>query len=115
MESILGTIKKLLGSPDEDVSFDADIIFHINTALSILTQEGIGPKNGFRIYDESFTWSDFIGDDPRLETVKSYVYFKVKLMFDPPTNTTVLNAMQQMCSEMEWRLYESQRCIEMDC
>ena len=102
--SILRTIKALLG-PDSDYTvFDQDILIFINGALSTLTQIGIGPAEGFRITGESETWEDFLGDYPDLESVKSYVYMKVRIMFDPPSNSSVLNAYQEACKELEWRL-----------
>lgn len=104
MESILDSIKKLLGIQKEYTHFDTDIIMHINTALSILTQLGIGPVTGFSIYDDIATWEDFIGDDPRLESVRSFIYLKVKLLFDPPMSSAVIEAMNRMISEFEWRL-----------
>jgi len=105
MESILNSIKKLLGIQLEYDHFDADIIMSINTALATLTQVGVGPKHGFTVtgYDE--TWEDFLGDDPRLAMVKSYVQLKVKMLFDSSTLTSsVIDAMNKMMNEMEWRL-----------
>ncbi len=104
-ESILLSIKKLLGVDSEYTDFDMDIIIHINTILSNLVQIGIGPKDGFSITDENSTWSDFIGDDVRLEQVKSYVYLKVRLLFDPPTNSTLIDSINKNARELEWRLY----------
>lgn len=103
-DSILRTIKALLG-PDSDYTvFDQDILIFINGALSTLTQIGIGPSEGFRITGENETWQDFLGDYDDLEPVKSYVYMKVRLMFDPPSNSSVLNAYKESCTELEWRL-----------
>lgn len=103
MESILTSIKKLLGITEEYDAFDVDIIMHINSVLSVLTQLGVGPEAGFDIEDESATWYDFIGYDPRYSAVKSYVYMKVRMMFDPPTGA-VAEAMNRTISEFEWRL-----------
>lgn len=103
-ESIFKSIKALLG-PDADYDvFDPDILIFINTALSTLTQLGIGPKEGFRITGETETWTDLLGDYGDLESVKSYIYLKVRILFDPPSNSTVLNAYQEACKELEWRL-----------
>lgn len=102
--SILSSIKKLLGISEEYKSFDPDIIIHINSALSILIQLGIGPPNGFSIEDDKATWFDFIGEDSRLDSVKSYVYLKVKLLFDPPLNSAVIESLKQTIKELEWRL-----------
>lgn len=104
MESILTSIKKLLGIAEENSDFDADVIIHINSALMILTQLGLGPKNGFSIRDDQALWSDFIPDDARLDAVRSYVYLKVRTLFDPPQSSVLLDAIKQNLSEMEWRL-----------
>ena len=104
MESILTSIKKMLGITEEYEHFDADLIMHINTVLSILTQLGVGPSEGFAIKDKTATWSDFLSDSKNLESVKSYVYMKVKLIFDPPITSSVSEAMNRMISELEWRI-----------
>lgn len=104
MESILTSIKKLLGIAADYEQFDTDIIIHINSAFSTLTQLGVGPSEGFVIQDETSTWSDFTADDPRLEFVKTYIYLKVRLVFDPPTTGSVIEAIKQNISEYEWRL-----------
>lgn len=104
MDSILTSIKKLLGITEEYEQFDQDIIMHINTVLSILMQLGVGPSTGFSITDKSATWSDFISDLSELEMVKSYIYMKVRLMFDPPMSSAVIDVMNRQISELEWRL-----------
>lgn len=105
MESILNSIKKMLGISEDDDSFDVDIIIHINTALMTLTQLGVGPPDGFRIEDEIPEWGDFISaDSKQYEAVKTYMYLKVKLVFDPPLSSAVLVSMEQMAKEYEWRL-----------
>ena len=104
MDSILTSIKKLLGIVEEYTHFDDDIIMHINSVLTILTQLGVGPSEGFRIEDDSATWEDFIKDNPNLESVKSYIHMKVKLLFDPPTSSAVIESMNRIISEFEWRL-----------
>lgn len=104
MESILISIKKMLGITEDYEHFDSDLIMHINSVFSILTQLGVGPSEGFSIKDKTNVWSDFIPDDPRLESVKSYVYMKVKLLFDPPLSSTVMESTNRMISEFEWRL-----------
>lgn len=104
MESILTSIKKMLGIEDEYKHFDTDLIIHINSVLSILTQIGIGSTEFFSIKDASDTWFDFMGDDSRLDFVKSYVYLKVKLLFDPPQSSAVIESMNRMLSELEWRI-----------
>ncbi len=104
MDSILTSIKKLLGITEEYEHFDQDIIIHINTALMILTQLGVGPSEGFFIKDKYALWSDFIPDVKTLEAVKSYIYLKVRMLFDPPTSSSLMNAMEQNMKELEWRL-----------
>jgi hypothetical protein len=104
MESILTSIKKMLGIAEEYEHFDPDIIMHINSAIMSLTQIGVGPSNGFMIEDETTAWSDFIPEAINLEAVKSYIYLKVKLLFDPPTNSTVIASYERQITEYEWRL-----------
>lgn len=103
-ESILTSIKKLLGLAEEYDNFDSDITMHINSVLMVLNQLGIGPSEGFRIEDSSAEWGDFIGDSKKLEAIKSYIHLKVKLLFDPPISSAVMEATKQMISELEWRL-----------
>lgn len=104
MESILTSIKKLLGIDEMYTQFDDDIIMHINSVFLNLTQLGVGPSEGFLIEDDTATWDDFIGDSNQLQAVKSYVYLKVKLLFDPPLSSSVTESMNRMISELEWRL-----------
>lgn len=105
MDSILTSIKKLLGIAEDYEHFDSDIIMHINSVFMILNQLGVGPANGFSIYDKSTNWSDFLPEDNKnFEAVKSYMNLKVKLLFDPPMSSVVMEAMKQMLSEFEWRL-----------
>ena len=104
MDNILSSIKKLLGIPTEETAFDSDIIMHINSVFMILNQLGIGPSDGFTISDDYALWSDFIPDGQNLELVKSYMYMKVRLIFDPPSSSAVLSAMEKSISEFEWRL-----------
>ena len=102
--SILTSIKKLLGIAEEDASFDQDIIMHINTVFAILAQLGVGPVNGFSIEDDGAIWSDYLGNVTNLELVKSYIYMKVRSMFDPPTSSILADAMNKNISELEWRI-----------
>lgn len=104
MDSILTSIKKLLGITAEYTQFDTDLIIHINSVFSILTQLGVGPSTGFSIPDEYSVWTDFLPEDPRLEMVKTYVYLKVRLMFDPPDRSAVADAMKRQIDELEFRL-----------
>ena len=104
MDSILTSIKKLLGITEEYEHFDPDIIMHINSAFMILNQLGVGPEEGFSIRDKSSTWDEFIPEGSNLEAVKTYVHLKVKLMFDPPLSSTVIEAIKSQINELEWRL-----------
>lgn len=104
MESILLTIKKALGITAEYTHFDMDIIMHINSAFSVLTQLGIGSPLGFSISDEYAVWEDFVEKDPRLEMVKSFIWLRVRLAFDPPNSSSTLKAYQEQLAEIEWRL-----------
>lgn len=104
MESILTSIKLLLGITEEDTSFDQDLIMQINSVFSILTMLGVGPKSGYSIIDENDIWTDFIPENPRLEMVKSYIHKKVRLMFDPPQSSAHIEALNRMIAELEWRL-----------
>jgi len=105
MDSILISIKKLLGIAEEYEHFDPDIIIHINTVFSILCQLGVGPEWGFQITDESQTWDEFLPyEDPRLNMVKTYIGTKVRLMFDPPQSSALKEAMTATISELEFRL-----------
>ena len=103
-ESIFKTIKSLLGPEAEYDVFDPDILIFINGALATLTQLGIGPAEGFRITGETETWRDLLGDYKDLESVKTYIYMKVRLVFDPPSSSSVMSAYEEMCKELEWRL-----------
>ena len=102
-DSILTSIKKLLGITEEYEHFDQDIIIHINSVFMILNQLGVGPSNGFSITDKTAVWSDFISEGANLESVKSYIYLKVRLLFDPPTTSAVMESMNRMISELEFR------------
>lgn len=104
MDSILTSIKKLLGISEEDEHFDTDIIIHINSVLMILNQLGVGPAKGFSISGKSEKWSDFIPTDSSIEAVKSYVYLKVRLMFDPPTSSAAIESINKLIAEYEWRI-----------
>lgn len=105
-ESILTSIKKLLGIDENYTHFDADIIMHINSVLSILTQMGVGPANGFSIKGKEEVWSDFITANQSIfSLVKSYVYIKVRLLFDPPLSSAAIESINRQISEFEWRLF----------
>lgn len=106
MESILTSIKKLLGLSEEYEQFDADLIMHINSVFINLTQLGVGPAKGFFIESVDETWSDFVDTDKfiQLNAIKSYMYLKVRLLFDPPASSAVMQSMNNMIAELEWRL-----------
>lgn len=104
MESILTSIKKLLGISEDYTQFDNDLIMHINTVFLNLTQLGVGPEEGFSIQNENDAWSDFIDNNAQLQAVKSYMYLKVKLLFDPPLSSSVIESMNRMIAELEFRL-----------
>ena len=103
-ESILESTKKILGIEADYTAFDMDIIMHINSALATLHQLGIGPDEGFMIEDVSAEWGDLLDDDPRLNQVKSYIYLKVRVVFDPPTTSFALAAFEKQIEEHEWRI-----------
>lgn len=106
-DTILNTIKKMLGISADYTVFDKDIIPCINTAIFTLHQLGIGPEDGFTITDESgHTWSDLIEDNRNLEAVKTYIYIRTRLIFDPPASSFVGEALKEQADELEWRLRE---------
>ena len=105
MDSILTSIKKLLGIAEEYEHFDPDIIMHINSVFMTLTQLGVGPSEGFYIEDDEAIWSDFITDPSKLQAVKTYVYLKVRLVFDSSSlGSATLAAYERQIQELEWRL-----------
>jgi hypothetical protein len=102
--SILTSTKKILGIPEDYTVFDLDIITHINSAFSTLTQLGVGPPEGFMIEDDSTVWTDFIVDDIQYNAVKTYIYLRVRQLFDPPTTSYLISAFNEQIKELEWRL-----------
>lgn len=105
MESILTSIKKLLGIDESYTEFDVDITMHINTVFGILTQLGVGPAEGFFIEDKTAIWDDYISDDPvQCHMVKTYIHKKVQLLFDPPDRGAVMDALNRSIAELEFRL-----------
>ena len=103
-ESILTSIKKLLGITDECTDFDADIIIHINTVFMTLTELGVGPTEGFRIEDKTSNWDEYVSEKDDLDAIKTYVYLKVKLLFDPPLNSAIIESIKESTRELEWRI-----------
>lgn len=105
MESILTSIKKMLGIAEEYKQFDPDIIMHINSVFTTLRQLGVGPSEGFYIENETYEWMDFITDPVKLQAVKSYMYLRVKILFDPASlGSATLAAYERQIQEFEWRL-----------
>lgn len=103
--SILKSVKKNLGIDPDYTPFDEMILTHINTAFSTLYQLGVGPANGFFVEDDIATWDDFItGDDIIVNACKTYVYLRVRILFDPPTTSFVLTSMKEQLQEYEWRI-----------
>lgn len=104
MDSILTSIKKLLGLTEEYTHYDPDIIMHINSVFKVLKRLGVGPTKGFRIQNASNTWNEFIPDGVNLEDVKTYMYMKVKLIFDPPDSAAHIAALKESIAEFEFQL-----------
>lgn len=106
MESILTSIKNQLGYEASDTGYDTEIITHINSVLMDLKQLGVGPSDGFEIEDETSTWQDFLGDNvKKFNGVKTYIYMRVKLIFDSSTMTSALiESYNKQCDRFEWRL-----------
>lgn len=104
-ESILVYVKRLLGIQSDYNHFDPDIIYGINAAFAVLTQLGVGPAEGFMISDDTSKWSDFVADKSRLSLIKEYVCLRTRLLFDPPSSSALIDAMNKTVAEYEWRLY----------
>ena len=104
MGSILNDTKKILGVDEEDTAFDIDIIIHINSVFATLNQLGIGPEEGFAIEDATPTWDAFLGSDLRVNSVKTYMYLKLRMFFDPPQTSYHLEALNKQAEQLEWRL-----------
>lgn len=104
LESILNTIKQMLGVSTEDTVFDVDIMTHINTVFMSLQQFGVGTETVFSIENKDAIWADFLTDPEMYSAVKTYIYFKVKLMFDPPSSSYHLTSIERQIGELEWRL-----------
>lgn len=103
-QSILLSIKKLLNIDDDDMAFDTDITILINNEFMTLQQLGIGPEEGFSINEGETVWTDFSTDATLLETVKAYIYMKVRMIFDPPASSVVADAFNSRIQELGWRL-----------
>lgn len=103
-ESILLSVKKMLGLDKDYDVFDPELIIHINTVFGTLHQLGVGPEDQFRISGDSEVWSDFTTEGEQTDEVKSYVYLRVRLLFDPPSSSFVLSSFKEQLQELEWRL-----------
>lgn len=105
MERILTSIKTLLGIAKENTEFDNELIIHINSVFTTLTQLGVGPSTGFYIEDDTAEWTDFVSDLSKIHAVKTYIYMKVRLIFDPASlGSATLAAYERQIQEYEWRL-----------
>lgn len=103
-ESILTSTKQNLGIAVSDTSFDADILLFINGVFSTLNQLGIGPEDGYSISDATPTWDAFIGSDKKKNSVRTYMYLAVRMLFDPPQTSYLIEALNKQKQELEWRL-----------
>lgn len=112
MDSILLTIKKLLGLDECYTPFDEDIRVHINSALMTLNQLGVGPKKPFVVTGDSETWDQFLLSSEQFEAVKSFIYLSVKIVFDPPSTSYVLDAYKRQIDEYAWRLRVQKEEVE---
>ena len=105
MESILTLIKKLAGNlEEENIDFDEEIISDINTVFSDLWEMGVGPSEPFYIEDKTSVWTDFMPEVGKLESVKTYIHLRVKLMFDPPQSQSLIASIERQIDKLEWRL-----------
>lgn len=105
-DSVLDSVKETLGVPVDQMAFDAELMIYINSVLSTLRQLGVGPADGFMITGNSETWNAFLGDPvpAKFNDVKTYISFRVKLMFDIPATSFAIDAIKQQIQELEWRL-----------
>ena len=103
-QSILKSTKKILGLADDYTAFDSDVITHINTAFSTVNQLGVGPTGGFTIEDNADVWDDIGLPQNQENMIKTYIFLKVKMLFDPPTTSFTIDAMNDQLKELEWRL-----------
>lgn len=103
-DSILTSIKAQLGIFSEETGFDNELVLDINSVFSTLYQLGVGPDNGFAIIDASSTWTEYLSNEAALNMVKSYMHLKVRMLFDPPSNSSYLNSVTEMIKEYEWRM-----------
>lgn len=104
LESILGSVKQMLGIDQSDTSFDNELIMYTNGALMVMTQLGVGPSGGFTITSASEEWTDLLGDRTDLNLVFTAIYLRVRLIFDPPQNSFLVAAIENQITEYDWRI-----------
>lgn len=104
INSILDSVKKTVGIDPADTAFDDDILMHINSVFSDLNQLGIGPADGFEIQDKTTEWAVYTASVKLLNNVKTYMYLRVRMLFDPPATSFLLDAMQRQTEQLEWRI-----------
>lgn len=110
--SILKSTKKILGLADDYTPFDHDIITHINSVFMTLLDLGVGTSSGFMIEDDSAVWDDFVSGDTRINAVRTYMFLKVRMYFDPPQNSFAVDAMERQIDELEWRINVRQEATD---
>lgn len=103
-ESIFNTLKEMIGPLEDSDAFDIDFLVHINTILAVLTQIGVGPTTGFEITGSDETWGMLLEESPLLNHVKTYMYLRLKKIFDPPESGTLMESIQKLIDELEWRI-----------
>lgn len=103
-DTVLTSTKKILGLDESYTVFDQDIMTHINSALMVVSQIGIGPEEGMEITSDLDLWKDILPADVMYNTVKTYVYLRVRILFDPPTTSFMITALEDQLREYEWRL-----------
>lgn len=111
-DSILLSVKKTLGLEEDYTAFDQDVMMHINSVFSTLNQLGVGPVDGFMIDDATSNWADFLGGDLNLNNVKTYIYLRVRLLFDPPTMAYLVTSLAEQVKELEWRLNTHREALD---
>ena len=104
MVSILDSIKQMLGIGADDTNFDKELVMHINGALMVLNQLGVGPREGFSILDKTKNWEDFLEERKDLDLVQTDAYLRVRLVFDPPQNSFLAQAIERQIAEYDWRI-----------
>lgn len=110
-DSILDSVKKVLGLPEDYTAFDLDVLMHINTVFADLHQLGVGPDTGFEIEGKNETWASFTGGQLPINSVKTYVVLRVRLLFDPPATSFAITSMENQVKQLEWRLNVQQEGV----